>query len=70
MKGLLEYLNFDGPLKFKFIFMKKILLAILVLFFSNELLAQVKFEENDLKAAITKAKTEGKMVMIIGSATW
>lgn len=50
--------------------MKKLFLAIALILVTNGLMAQVKFEESNLKTAIEKAKAENKMVMVIGSATW
>lgn len=50
--------------------MKKLFLAVALIFATNLLMAQVAFEESNLKEAIAKAKAEKKMVMVIGSATW
>ena len=50
--------------------MKKIFHVVVMLLISSSLMAQVKFEQGDLKEAIAKAKAENKLVMIMGSATW
>lgn len=50
--------------------MKKLFLAIALILATSGVMAQVTFEESNLKEAIAKAKAEKKMVMVIGSATW
>lgn len=50
--------------------MKKVFFAIVMMFATSSLMAQVTFESGSLKDAVAKAKAEGKMVMVIGSATW
>lgn len=50
--------------------MKKLLVLTLVMMACNGLFAQVVLESGDLKSVTNKAKTENKLIMIIGSATW
>ena len=50
--------------------MKKLLFTLVMLFTVSGLMAQVKFEEGNLKDAIAKAKAENKLVIVMGSATW
>lgn len=50
--------------------MKKIFFAIVILFMSSSLMAQVQFESKSLKESVVKAKAENKIVIIMASATW
>lgn len=50
--------------------MKKLLFFAFALFVSGSAMAQIQFESGSLKEALAKAKTENKLVMAIGSATW
>lgn len=50
--------------------MKKIIIAVVLLFLSNCLTAQTTFEEITLQEALIKAKKENKFVMVMASASW
>ena len=50
--------------------MKTVFFIISICFFFYDACAQTVFEEGNLQDVFLKAKKEGKMVMIVGSATW
>lgn len=50
--------------------MKKLLLFLALVLSTNVLFAQIKFHDISVADAVAKAKSENKIAMIIGSATW